>query len=211
MVYWTFRLVLLCHWSSSVSTPSKETTSTKCFWRSQKCTPHSIQIPWLKLFARKQSSRSRSKRLSIIKDIAKGLTFLHQSLPHYKVPHDNIEKSPEYAQVKKLSHKADDYCFGIIILEIITGRGRTSSKDDEIAQDLSNWVRMVMNNDWSTNILDVEIVGAREGHNEMLNLTEVAIEYTDTTPEKRPKMSDVLQKIKRIEQNQRQQSNWLFS
>ena len=66
---------------------------------------------------------------------------------------------------------------------------------------------MVMNNDWSTNILDVEIVGAREGHNEMLNLTEVAIEYTDTTPEKRPKMSDVLQKIKRIEQNRRQQSN----
>ena len=63
------------------------------------------------------------------------------------------------------------YCFGIIILEIITGRGRTSSKDDEIAQDLSDWVRMVMNNDWSTNILDVEIVGAREGHNEMLSKT----------------------------------------
>ncbi|KAL5545340.1 hypothetical protein UlMin_009124 [Ulmus minor] len=188
-----------------------------------------------------------SIRLSIIKDIAKCLIFLHQSLPHHKVPHANLKssnvvinndyssklidfgfqpllpdaiklvsalilavaKSQEYAQGMKLSHKSDVYCFGIIILEIITGRlsGATSSEDDGIAQDLSDWVRTMVNNDWSTDILDVEKVGAREGHNEMLKLTEVTLEYTNTTPEKRPKMREVLQKIEEIEQNQRQQNN----
>lgn len=70
--------------------------------------------------------------------------------------------------------------------------------DDE--DDLSEWVRMVVNNDWSTDILDVEIVGAREGHDEMLKLTQIALHCTDTAPEKRPKMSDVLKRIEEMEQ-----------
>ncbi|PON57736.1 Tyrosine-protein kinase [Parasponia andersonii] len=191
-------------------------------------------------------------RLSIIKDIAKGLTFLHQSLPHHKVPHANLKssnvlvqrnpqnnsyfhakltdfgflplqninsrkpfeqklaaaKSPEYAQGKKLSRKADVYCFGVIILEIITGRipGEISAANDETAtEDLSDWVRAVVNTDWSTDILDVEIAAGREGYDEMLKLTEIALECTDEVPEKRPKMSEVLQKIEEIELKHREE------
>ncbi|KAK9278882.1 hypothetical protein L1049_028462 [Liquidambar formosana] len=171
-------------------------------------------------------------RLSIIKDIAKGLAFLHQSLPFHKVPHANLKssnvlihhnsqnyhskltdfgflpllpsrksfeklaigRSPEFSQGKKLTHKADVYSFGIILLEVITGRipGEISRGNDETTDDLSDWVRTVVNNDWSTDILDVEILAATEGHDEMLKLTEIALECTDTMPEKRPKMSEAL-------------------
>lgn len=178
-------------------------------------------------------------RLSIIKGIAKGLVFLHQSLPSQRVPHGNLKSSnvlinvtknyhsrltnfgflslissrkslqklaiantPEFTKGKNLSHKTDVYCFGIILLEIITGRipGEISQvDDDEIAEDLSDWVRTVVNYDWSTDILDIEILAAKEGHNEMLMLTQIALHCTDTIPEKRPKMTQILQKIQEIE------------
>ncbi|KAM7269312.1 hypothetical protein ACFE04_024809 [Oxalis oulophora] len=166
-------------------------------------------------------------RLSMIKDIATGLNFLHESLASHRVPHANLKSSniliiqsqndhpqakltdygflpllfpkkvsenlavgrcPEFYQKKKLTLKADVYCFGIILLELITGRipGEMYGKS---FQDLGEWVRMVVNDDWSTDILDVEIVATSEGHDQMLKLTEIALECTDVAPEKRPLMS----------------------
>lgn len=188
-------------------------------------------------------------RISIIKDVAKGLNFLHQCLPSHKVPHGNIRsknvlihqdpqnknyhskltdygffpllptkessrklavgKSPEFCQGKKLTRKADIYCFGILLLEVITGKvpgelfspenGVTSYVDD----DLSEWVRTVVNNDWSTDILDMEILAQKEGYDEMLKLTELALQCTDEAAEKRPKMSEVLRRIEEIEVEQK--------
>jgi hypothetical protein len=117
-----------------------------------------------------------------------------------------VGRSPEFCQGKKLTHKADVYCFGIILLEVITGKipGGTSPEGNyEKADDLSDWVRMVVNNDWSTDILDVEILASREGHNEMMKLTEIALQCTDMAPEKRPKMSEVLIRIEEIDRTNR--------
>ncbi|KAI4351955.1 hypothetical protein L6164_006254 [Bauhinia variegata] len=180
-------------------------------------------------------------RMSIIKDIAKGLAFLHNSLSSHKGLHANlkspnvlihqhsqgchskltdfgflpllssrkcaemlaISRSPEFAQGKRITQQADVYCFGIILLEIITGKvpGETLGEDmEEATSDLSEWVRMVVYNDWSTDILDMEILAAKEAHDAMLQLTELALECTDMTPENRPKINQVLRKIEEIEQ-----------
>ena len=116
-----------------------------------------------------------------------------------------IDKSPELAQAKKLSQKADVYCFGIVLLEVITGRipGEVSPGSDETFDDLSDWVRMVVNNDWSTDILDVEMLAAKDDHNDMLKLTNIALECTDISPENRPKMVQVLKSIQEIEGSSR--------
>ncbi|KAJ7970120.1 LRR receptor-like kinase [Quillaja saponaria] len=183
-------------------------------------------------------------RLAIIKDLAKGLAFLHQSLPSHKVPHANLKSSnvlihqndrtfhskltdfgflpllptrkfseklvisklPEFFQGKKLTHKADVYCFGVILLEVLTGRipGEISEGIEETNGDLSNWVRMVMNDGWSIDILDLEIQAAKEGHDQKLKLTEIAIECTDMIPEKRPEMSEVWRRVEEIEQRNRE-------
>ncbi|KAJ6752595.1 POLLEN RECEPTOR-LIKE KINASE 4 [Salix koriyanagi] len=184
-------------------------------------------------------------RFSIIKDIAKGMAFLHQSLPSHKVPHANLKssnvlihrdrqsyhskltnygflpllptrklskrlaagRSPEFCQGKKLTHKTDVYCFGIILLEVITGKipgGTSPERSDDKTDDLSDWVRMVVNNDWSTEIVDVEILASREGHNEILKLTEIALQCADMAPEKRPQMSEVLTRIEEIDRTNRE-------
>ncbi|CAK9164346.1 unnamed protein product [Ilex paraguariensis] len=179
-------------------------------------------------------------RLSIIKDIAKGLTFLQQSLPSHKVPHGNLNssnvlihwnsqtchskltdfgffpllqsrklsenlavgKTPEFFRGKKLTCKADVYCFGIVLLEIITGKipGQNTLGDEGTsADDLSDWVRTVVNTDWSTDILDIELLAGKEGHAEILKLTKIAFECTDMAPENRPKMNQVLRRIEEID------------
>ncbi|KAK2997857.1 hypothetical protein RJ639_025663 [Escallonia herrerae] len=187
---------------------------------------------------------SWSTRLSIIKDVAKGLSFLHQFLASHKVPHANlkssnvliqridqnqyrskltefgflpllpsrkssellaIQKSPEFGQGKKLTHKADVYCFGIVLLEVITGKIPGGLSDEGEHHDLSNWVRMVVQSDWSTDILDMEIVAAKDGYEEMLRLTELALECTDTAPERRPKMCQVLRRIEELEKTSHDQ------
>ncbi|WCJ29161.1 Leucine-rich repeat protein kinase family protein [Euphorbia peplus] len=175
-------------------------------------------------------------RVSIIKDIAKGLAFLHRSLPKHKVPHGNLKssnilihkhnqsyhskltnygflplfpskksfqtlaigRSPEFSEGKKLTRKTDIYCFGIVLLEIITGR-IPEEEDGEKIEDLSDWVKSVVNNDWSTDILDVEILGSREGHDQMLKLTEMALECTDLEPLNRPKITQLLTRIQEID------------
>lgn len=182
-------------------------------------------------------------RFGIIKDIARGLAYLHQKLHSHKVPHANltstnilihydhqknlyhsklsdfgflpllsakkaneklaIGRTPECSRRKKLKHKADVYCFGVVLLEVITGRvpGEVSESDDESnCDDLSEWVKMVVNSDWSTDIFDEEIVETRERHDEMLKLTELALQCTDTSPVKRPNMSEVLRRIEEMEQ-----------
>lgn len=117
-----------------------------------------------------------------------------------------IAKCPEFAETKRLTHKADVYCFGIILLEIITGKipGEITSgfqgEDGSSINNLSDWVKMVVNNDWSPDILDMEILSSKEGHEEMLKLTELALQCTDLAPESRPNMSQVLEKIEEIEQ-----------
>lgn len=178
-------------------------------------------------------------RLSIIKDIAKGLSFLHQSLSSQKVPHANLKSSnvlisrsnqnfcakladfgffpllsprkslenlaigrtPELSQGKKLTHKADIYCFGIIILELMTGRipGETMDDDQVMASDLSEWVKETVHGEWSTDVLDVEIFAAKEGHDDMLKLIEIALECTDLVPERRPEVCELLRRIEGIE------------
>lgn len=182
-------------------------------------------------------------RLSIIKDMAKALEFLHQCLDSEGATHGNLKscnvliqrlddgnfrikltdygflplvtpqklavgKTPEFLSRKKPTNKADVYCFGIILLEIITGKvpcpltgsgsssSSASSDQGQGEYDLSSWVRAAVNNDWSTDILDVEILREKEGYDEMLKLTNIALECTDMVPERRPGMSQVSSMIR---------------
>nr|XP_010933300.1 probable leucine-rich repeat receptor-like protein kinase At1g68400 [Elaeis guineensis] len=104
-----------------------------------------------------------------------------------------IGKSPEFTQGRKLTHKTDVYCFGLMLLEVVTGQVPC---DNEV--DLPEWVSLVIRNDWSTDILDLEIVAEKDRHGDMLRLTEIALECAALEPERRPNMSEVVKKIEEI-------------
>lgn len=110
-------------------------------------------------------------------------------------------RTPEAVAGKRLNPRAADvYCLGIVVLEMVTGRAAKAveSSGGGGGDDLSGWVREAVSIDWSTDIVDMQIVGEREGYEDMLKLTEVALQCTDQSPERRPEISQVLTMIQDI-------------
>ncbi|CAH1441996.1 unnamed protein product [Lactuca virosa] len=112
-----------------------------------------------------------------------------------------IGKCPEFVEGKKMTNKADVYCFGVLLLEVITGKV-AGDNDNNNHEDLLDWVRGVLNSDWSMDIFDLEILGEKERHEDMLKLAELALDCTHISPERRPKMTQILIRLQEIHQPQ---------
>ncbi|WOL09833.1 putative leucine-rich repeat receptor-like protein kinase [Canna indica] len=102
---------------------------------------------------------------------------------------------PVVSQDKKyaLTHKADVFCFGLVLLEVISGR-----VPGEGEEDLVGWVRSNVSEDGSTEFLDLEIVAEKESHADMMQLIELALDCVEVDPQRRPMMNDVLKRIEEI-------------
>lgn len=53
--------------------------------------------------------------------------------------------APEYAMSGKLTVKSDIYCFGVVLLELITGRKAIDLSQKQGEQNLVTWVRNLLN------------------------------------------------------------------
>lgn len=115
---------------------------------------------------------------------------------------NNAYKAPELTQLndtannnninniptRNYSKKCDVYSFGIILLEILTGK--TANVEEE--GSLANWVRRVMvQEEWSWELFDFELLRYKEMQGEMVALLHVALLCLALSPSDRPEMSVV--------------------
>ncbi|KAF8722541.1 hypothetical protein HU200_022369 [Digitaria exilis] len=223
-----------------------------CFYSKEEKLVVYEHVPGCSLFHLLHGNRGEGRtplpwpaRLSIAQGMARGLAYLHQSLPYFhRPPHGNLKSSnvlvffpapkstqtqqkqkqavakltdygfhpllphhahrlaaakcPEFARGgggggRKLSSRADVYCLGVVLLELVTGKVPVEEDGD-----LVEWARLALSHEWSTDILDVEIVGDRGRHGDMLRLTELALLCAAVEPDRRPKVQDVVRMIDEI-------------
>ncbi|KAE9596134.1 hypothetical protein Lal_00030459 [Lupinus albus] len=107
-------------------------------------------------------------------------------------------RAPEVTDAGKVSQKADVYSFGIMLLELLTGKAPSHSSLNEEGVDLPRWVQSVVQEEWSNEVFDMELLRYQNVEEEMVKLLQLAMECTDRYPDKRPSMNVVEIRIQEI-------------
>lgn len=174
-------------------------------------------------------------RLSIASGIAKGLAFIYQSSDEQEeiIPHGNLKLSnilldennvpliSEYgfsrfidssklcvlnpisgytAPEKSLTEKGDVFSFGVILLELLTGKTVEKS-----GIDLPKWVRAMVREEWTGEVFDKEV--SKAATHWAFPLLNIALKCVSHSPEDRPTMAEVLEKIGEVVTVQGDHSN----
>lgn len=116
--------------------------------------------------------------------------------------------APEQSDNKRLSQEADVYSFGVLILEVLTGKVpaqhlqplpdadmQRNEKGIQRAASLPEWVRSVVREEWTAEVFDVELLRYKNIEEEMVAMLHIALACVAQQPEQRPSMADVVKMI----------------
>lgn len=107
-------------------------------------------------------------------------------------------RAPEVTDARKVSQKADVYSFGVLLLELLTGKAPTQALLNEEGVDLPRWVQSVVKEEWTAEVFDLELLRYQNVEEEMVQLLQLAINCTAQYPDNRPSMAEVTSQIEEI-------------
>ncbi|XP_066312658.1 receptor-like serine/threonine-protein kinase SD1-8 [Miscanthus floridulus] len=100
--------------------------------------------------------------------------------------------SPEYAMDGVFSMKSDIYSFGVLVLEIITGRRNRGFYEEELDLNLLRYAWMMWKEGRSVDLVDKVMDGSGVNYREVLRCIQVALLCVEVQPRNRPLMSSVV-------------------
>ncbi|KAF9594476.1 hypothetical protein IFM89_031594 [Coptis chinensis] len=101
--------------------------------------------------------------------------------------------APEYALLGQLTRKADIYSYGVLILEIISGRGSSNSAWGDDMMFLLEWTWKLRDEDNLLDVVDPELI--EYPVDEMLRFIKVALFCTQAASQHRPSMKQVVEML----------------
>ncbi|XP_055832579.1 probable inactive receptor kinase At1g48480 [Solanum dulcamara] len=104
-------------------------------------------------------------------------------------------RAPEVTDPRKVSQKADVYSFGVLLLELLTGKAPSHALLNEEGVDLPRWVQSVVREEWPSEVFDIELLRYQTAEEEMVQLLQLAIDCTAQYPDNRPSMAEISKKI----------------
>ncbi|XP_073005110.1 probable inactive receptor kinase At1g48480 [Typha latifolia] len=107
-------------------------------------------------------------------------------------------RAPEVVDVRKVSQKADVYSFGVLLLEILTGKAPQHSVVNDDAVDLPRWAESVVSEGRTPEVFDAGLESLQNYLQEMSRLLQIAMECTTSFPDSRPSMDKIVVRIEQI-------------
>lgn len=99
--------------------------------------------------------------------------------------------APEYMQSGRATEKTDVYSFGVLVLEVLSGKRPTDASFIEKGLNIVGWLNFLVTEDRQRDIVDPQCEGVQA---ESLDaLLTVAIQCVSSSPEDRPTMHRVVQ------------------
>ncbi|KAL3630979.1 hypothetical protein CASFOL_023963 [Castilleja foliolosa] len=128
-----------------------------------------------------------------IADFGLARTMMHKNETVSMVAGSYGYIAPEYGYTLKVDEKSDIYSFGVVLLELLTGKMALDSSFGE-SIDIVEWVgRKVTNKGAIEAALDQDIVGQCEHvREEMVLVLKIALCCTAKLPKDRPSMRDII-------------------
>ncbi|GAB4850069.1 hypothetical protein Ancab_029366 [Ancistrocladus abbreviatus] len=103
--------------------------------------------------------------------------------------------APEYAMLGKASESCDVYSFGILLLELISGRKPLQKLSPTLTRSIAEWVLPLAREGMFGDIADPKL-GGNYNEEELKRVAIVAVMCAQQKPEKRPTMAEVVEILK---------------
>ncbi|KAG8653197.1 hypothetical protein MANES_06G178600v8 [Manihot esculenta] len=109
-------------------------------------------------------------------------------------------KSPEYAETGRTSNKTDIWSFGILILEILTGKFPENylTPGYDSSADIATWVNKMVKEKRTSEVFDKEMKGTKDSKGEMINLLKIGLSCCERDVESRLDIKEVVEKIEQL-------------
>lgn len=107
-------------------------------------------------------------------------------------------RAPEVTDPRKVSQKADVYSFGVLLLELLTGKAPTHALLNEEGVDLPRWVQSIVKEEWTSEVFDMELLRYQNIEEEMVQLLQLGIDCAAQYPDNRPSMLEVTRRIEEL-------------
>ncbi|KAK8717674.1 hypothetical protein V6N13_044933 [Hibiscus sabdariffa] len=112
-------------------------------------------------------------------------------------------RAPEVTDARQISQKADVYSFGVLLLELLTGKAPAHALTND-GVDLPRWVQSVVEEEWRAEVFDLELLRYENVEEDMVQLLQLAINCTAQYPDKRPAMDQVMSQIEDLSSSSNQ-------
>lgn len=110
-------------------------------------------------------------------------------------------RAPEVTDTRKVYQASDVYSYGVLLLELLTGKSPMHATGGEEVVHLVRWVHSVVREEWTAEVFDIELLRYPNIEEEMVEMLQIGMQCVARVPEQRPKMADVVKMVEDIRRN----------